>query len=93
MVKEKKVRRKRIKFSVSANSESKVYVAGDFNNWDPSNKELKDANGDGSFEGSILLEPGKYEYKFVVDKTWTIDPQCDEWKTNGYGSINSLINI
>ncbi len=89
----KSVKRKKIKFSVLAEPDSKVYVAGDFNNWDPSKKELKDKNGEGLFEGVMLLEPGKYEYKFVVDNNWTIDPSCPQWKTNGYGSINSLISI
>jgi 1,4-alpha-glucan branching enzyme len=89
----KMVRRKRIKFSVLAEPRSKVYVAGEFNNWDPSKKQLKDKTGNGDFEGSMLLEPGKYEYKFVVNNHWTIDPRCSDWKSNGYGSINSLLDI
>lgn len=49
-----------------------VYLAGEFNNWNP--KQLAMQNDDGEWTIAIELEPGEYEYKFVVDGNWTSDP-------------------
>jgi hypothetical protein len=50
-----------------------VFVAGDFNNWEPWTTRLA-RRGD-RWVGRVQLAPGAYGYKFVVDDTtWVRDP-------------------
>jgi 1,4-alpha-glucan branching enzyme len=83
--------RKRVTFSIKANAESNVSVAGSFNDWSDTKTQLKTKSG--LFSKSMLLERGRYEYKFVVDGTWMVDPACADWAPNGHGSLNSVIDI
>ncbi len=83
--------KKRIKFQIKAEKNSDVYVAGTFNGWNPKRNKLKFENG--AFSTSILVTKGRHEYKFVVDGTWCVDPECSEWAPNGIGSLNSVINV
>ena len=85
--------RKRVLFSVSAEPGSKVAVSGDFNNWDPAGRPMEDKNGDGNYSVTILLVPGVYEYKFIVNDTWSIDPNCAEWVQNSFGTLNSVLRV
>ncbi|MFW6145199.1 MAG: isoamylase early set domain-containing protein [bacterium] len=83
--------KKRVTFEVKAEPGSEVYLAGDFNNWEP-NKKLTDKNNDGTFRGTLLLDRQKnYEYKFVINGKWSVDPNCEEWTPNNLGSLNSVI--
>ena len=85
--------RKRVTFRANAEPGSQVYVTGCFNDWDPSRKQLKDKNGDGTFIGAMLLPPGEYEYKFVVNGNWCVDPEQPEWHANDMGSLNSVLHV
>ncbi|MBX2874126.1 MAG: serine hydrolase [Saprospiraceae bacterium] len=60
-------------FTLEAYSNAKlVSVAGDFNGWKELGNLMQRRNG--VWVTSIDLDPGKYEYKFVVDGVWIIDP-------------------
>lgn len=83
--------RRRVKFSIAAESGSKVFVAGSFNDWDGEKTKLAEKSG--VFSKSVLLAPGRYEYKFVVNGIWTVDPECADWVPNGHGSLNSVIEV
>ena len=71
----------------------KVSVAGTFNNWDISHKILSDENGEGIYQGTMLLEPGTYEYKYYIDDTWCIDPANPNFSPNNMGTLNSVLVI
>ena len=88
-----KPKRKRVTFSIKAEPTSTVYVAGSFNHWDHKKKKLKPDTKSATHTGSLLLEPGKYEYKFVVDNVWMIDPENDDFVRNAYGSLNSVVHV
>lgn len=83
--------RKRVKFSLQAEPGSEVYVAGSFNGWNPKKNKLK--LREKAYETAILMEPGRYEYKFVVNGVWCVDPMCAEWEPNELGSLNSVIEV
>ncbi len=85
--------RKRITFKVEAAPGSTVTVAGDFNGWNPKKKALTDKTGKGIFQGSAMLAKGRHEYKLVINDTWCVDPDCDDWAHNEYGSLNSVIIV
>lgn len=56
-------------------SVNRVNVAGTFNEWNTSSHPLTDPDGDGVYTADVILSPGAYRYKFVVDeKYWTHDP-------------------
>ena len=50
-----------------------VYLTGDFSNWNPKGIPMT-KQPDGTWVARIDLEPGEYEYKFVVDGNWMTDP-------------------
>jgi len=85
--------RKRATFSVKAQPNVEVSVAGSFNNWKPSDKMMTDQTGKGDYFVALLLNKGKYEYKFLIGDKWTIDPECEEWVTNDLGSMNSVVIV
>lgn len=85
--------RKRVVFSVSAEPGSTVAVSGDFNNWDANGRPMEDKLGDGNYVATILLAPGVYEYKFIVNGTWSIDPNNTEWVQNTFGTLNSVLHV
>ena len=52
--------------------EAKVYLAGDFNNWNPTMDGMVKRGG--AWEVRLYLVPGKYRYMFVVDGENIPDP-------------------
>ena len=80
-------------FVAHAGVDSKVFLAGSFNNWDPSATEMADRKGDGVFIASVRLPAGKHEYKFVVDGTWLADSECKASVANAFGTLNSVIEV
>jgi 1,4-alpha-glucan branching enzyme len=87
----KAVERKRVTFNVKGEPGSKIYVAGSFNDWDPSKNKLVEKKG--NFSVSMLVPTGRHEYKFVVNDVWTVDPNCADWVPNGCGSLNSVVVV
>ena len=72
---------------------TKVSLVGDFNNWDK-DVDLMDKKPDGSFQFIISLNPGTYEYKFVLnDVEWIPDPACPERVHDSMGGDNSVLHV
>lgn len=70
-----------------------VQVAGDFNGWNPEHTPLEPAGG-GAWTVTLPLEPGRYQYKFVVDgQTWIADPYAAEQHDDGFGSSNAVLDV
>ncbi len=60
-------------FTLRAPEANRVFLVGDFNNWNPT-LERMDREGD-TFIIRLYLLPGAYRYKYVVDGEWRVDPQ------------------
>jgi 1,4-alpha-glucan branching enzyme len=84
---------KALQFEIAAKEDSKVYVAGTFNNWDPTTHPLDHHPEDGVFRGTINLPEGTHEYKFVVDGVWHLDTKCPNFVPNAHGTLNSVIQV
>jgi hypothetical protein len=69
-----------------------VQAAGDFNGWNPSRTPLEPV-ANGGWMVTIPLEPGRYEYMFVVDGEWMSDPFATESTDDGFGSRNAVLDI
>ena len=80
-----KIATKKESFSLSAPEAKSVSLVGCFTGWEPINLK-KQKNG--IWKGSIPLEPGAYEYRFVVDGQWLNDPNCNERVPNPFGDEN-----
>ncbi len=85
--------RKRVTFEIEAEVGSKVTIAGSFNEWDDRKKELTDKDGNGLFKCTMLLTPGTYEYKFIVNGAWCLDPNNPNFIPNDQGTLNSVIEV
>ena len=68
-----------------------VYVAGDFNDWDP--RATRMVKRQGVFRTKLLLASGEYEYKFIIDGEWCSDPKADGQASNAFGTTNSVIRV
>ena len=84
---------KNVTFSVRADPGSLVSVAGDFNKWDSAANPLRDPAGTGEFSTVLTLPFGSHEYKFVINGTWCVDPECTEWVQNSLGTLNSVCKV
>jgi hypothetical protein len=49
--------------------------------------------GNNIWKGTFPLDPGKYQYKFVVDGEWKLDPYNPEVVTSNMGANNSLVKV
>jgi 1,4-alpha-glucan branching enzyme len=68
-----------------------VYLAGDFNAWDPASTRMLKRNG--VFRKRVDLAPGQHEYKFVVDGEWKTDPKAAAQVANDVGTLNSVVCV
>lgn len=73
-----------------------AYVSGTFNNWasaPPQAYEMRDDDGDGTWQVSVEIPLGTYLYKFVIDGVWIDDPSNPERVSDGYGGYNSVLDV
>jgi hypothetical protein len=67
-----------------------VYVSGTFNNWVRDELEMKRVNGVWTLP--LTLAAGNYQYKFVVDGNWILDP-TNQHKARFNDNLNSFISV
>ena len=71
----------------------RVSVAGSFNAWDINANVMRDVGG-GTYEATVTVNPGRYQYKFVVDgHVWTHDPDNNRSEPDGHGGRNSVVTV
>jgi len=74
-------------FTMEAPSAERVQLVGDFNGWTMEGSEMRH---DGRFWRKVLnLEPGRYQYRFIVDGIWQSDPLNTKVEPcpGGYNSV------
>ena len=79
-------------FILNAPAAQSVELVGDFTDWQehPISMEL---NANGAWQVTVSLEPGQYNYLFLVDGVWCDDPQCSLQLPNPYGGRNSVRQV
>lgn len=84
-------------FSYAAGANvQQVLLSGQFNNWgsSPSNATvMEDSEGDHTWEATLVLAPGPYQYKFIVDGAWIEDPANPNKVSDNYGGFNSVVTV
>lgn len=71
-----------------------VTVPGGMNGWDPasSDYELKKDEAADMWVGTFTIAPGKYEYKFAINKSWK-DPSFTDPANNRVSGENSVLIV
>ena len=87
-----KSKKRKITFSLNADKAAQVALVGDFNNWSQTSHPLK-KNKKGVWEKSLMLDIGRYEYKFFVDGSWLNDPKCNSCVGNSFGTSNCVMEV
>ncbi|MEM1321627.1 MAG: hypothetical protein AAGG75_15320 [Bacteroidota bacterium] len=64
-----------------------VVLSGDFNNWNGA-ELIMEKQADG-WALPIALRPGNYQYKFIIDGRWTVDP--DNPYRNGRQNLENAV--
>jgi 1,4-alpha-glucan branching enzyme len=77
-----------------ANSAKQVILAGDFNNWDETETQMKKSKN-GDFSISLNLKTGQeYQFKYLIDSNyWVNDPAADNYKPNIFQGENSVVIV
>jgi chromosome partitioning protein len=73
-----------------------VRIAGDFNDWVPDRGVLSHIDSDGggrTWTKILALEPGIYQYRYVVDGEWQSDPENPEAVETPGGARNSILVV
>lgn len=70
-----------------------VQIVGDFSSWKPIKNTMTQDSGSKVWKIVLPLEPGKYQYKFIVDGSWKVDPHNPEVVSTDLGANNSLVVV
>jgi hypothetical protein len=85
--------RREVAFILSSREAEEVYLCGDFNEWIPTSLPMVRHGEDHWWEKRLVLAPGRYEYKFIVNGVWIHNPDAPENVPNVYGSLNSVMEV
>ncbi len=69
-----------------------VRLTGSFCDWSAKGVALN-RREDGIWEAFLQLEPGRHQYRFIVDGAWLPDPHNAETVANEFGGANSLLVV
>jgi hypothetical protein len=73
---------------------NEVGLVGDFNDWGQRQVPIRAKRVEDRWVFEIALEPGRYQYAFVVDgKKWLPDPNSAGIIPDGFGGLNSVMYI
>jgi len=82
------------RFVFIAPEASSVRVTGDFVDWRPEGIALEEERATGIWTVDVPLEPGVYQYAFVVDGVeWRPDPRAVSSVDDGFGRENSVVIV
>jgi len=84
--------RQKFMFLLEKVEANEVILMGDFNKWNPKKHPMKN-DGNGTWNKIVMLYPGRYEYKFLVDGEWREDPRNDQVCLNRFGTQNNILNL
>lgn len=81
-----------VKFYFRHTPGKRVFVSGDFNNWEPFMLEMRESEpGTYVYEESMI--PGRYEYYYIVDGSRVIDPLNPDTGADSHGNLASRFAV
>jgi len=82
----------KVNFHIRSNPEKQVYLAGDFNRWDPYMTKLRELEP-GNYTVTLPLKPGRYGYYFLIDGQAVTDPLNFQKTRTSAGEDVSILYI
>ena len=78
-------------FKLEAKPTDQVFVAGDFNRWNPKSLPLS-WHKKGYFTCSVLVpSKNKFEYRFVINEDFVPDPTCENRVWNAFAQVENSV--
>jgi len=87
-----KTGKRRVAFILEVKGASSVALMGDFNNWNEKTHPMKKDNKE-LWKKTVFLNPGRYEYRFLVDGQWQNDPRNKQLSKNRFGTYNNFLVV
>jgi hypothetical protein len=82
-----------VTFALNHASAREISLIGEFNNWSAEAAPMKPSS-DGIWRVTVLLPPGTYSYKFLIDRKQKLeDPEATGSEPDGFGGVNSVIKV
>lgn len=81
-----------MRFELVAPEARTVFLTGSFKGWNPKAIPMMRLH-DGKWAKELRLPAGHYEYLFVVDGQWIVDPKAPDYVTNPFGGCNSVLKV
>ena len=78
-------------FTLEAPGARSVQLAGDFNSWVADGNEMQPSGR--VWRKVVRLQPGRYQYQYVVDGRWLPDPLNLNVEPAPWGGYNSVVNL
>ncbi len=86
--------RVRVTFRISAAIWAEtIALVGEFNEWDAEAHYLRRSRVDGEWSIALDLPPGSsYRFRYLVNgEDWMDDDHADEYVTNAFGGVDSVV--
>ena len=87
-----KIKRRRVTLTLKAPKAEAVSLMGDFNQWSEKTHPMKKGE-EGRWQKIIMVRPGRYEYRFLVEGEWWSDPSNDQVCSNCFGTVNNVLEV
>ncbi|PWN05284.1 isoamylase early set domain-containing protein [Rhodohalobacter mucosus] len=83
-----------IRFVYFDESAETIEVAGDFNDWEPTELSREIMDGRQVWTGMIPVTRGEHKYMFVKDgEEWVTDPLAEVQQDDGFGNKNAVLYL
>tara|TARA_R110002051_G_scaffold217302_3_gene281301 strand:- start:2979 stop:3275 length:297 start_codon:yes stop_codon:yes gene_type:complete len=84
----------KVTFTVPAEEAAKVFVVGDFNDWNPKKGTLRKLKN-GTFKGTMdLPKETSYEFRYLIDDSYVNETEADGYQWNEYaGTENAVLEL
>ena len=80
-----------VEFALDMPDARSVHVVGSFNHWVPQPCLLHKDNGSTRWLLTLQLQPGRYEYVFLVDGKHMPHPDAEFHQNDGFGNQNTVL--
>jgi len=81
-----------VTFRIRAEGAAALSVVGDFNGWDDERHAMQET-GNGWWEITVRIDPGHYQYGYVIDGRHVPPPMAEIAVDDGFGGRNGLLVI
>lgn len=74
-------------------NQNRVYVVGDFNDWQQG-EDLLIKRSNNTRSASVVLDPGRYAFRYCTDDDfWFNDEAADEYEPTDLGADNCIVIV